>query len=175
MDRIDYRHNYREYYAPHASAPHWVELPRMNVLAVDGEGPVEAAAERLARLADTVRKVVRRRLHVDFAPMPVETLWHAGGGWTLLVMQPPFVYADAVAAAGGDGARFASFGEGRAAQCVGPLAERAAVAAGLRAWAEAAGAAPTGPLHVVPLVGERGVLRLALTAPDWSPPRAGYL
>jgi len=99
VNRIDYRHVFREVYVPPRDVVARVVVPPRRCLAIDGEGPLDTKAFRAAVAAlRALDKALRRRLKrgpmaLDFSSMPLEVQRHAARNWTVLLFQPPVVDA----------------------------------------------------------------------------------
>ena len=83
MDKVDFRRELPELYAPTAKDFSIVEVPRMSFLMVDGEGDPNTAAayrdavEALYSVAYTLKFASKRELGQDYVVPPLEGLWSA--------------------------------------------------------------------------------------------------
>ena len=154
MKKIDIKKDLKSLYQPSAKAVALVEVPTMNYLMIDGEGDPNTsksyaeAIETLFAVAYAVKFQIKRSQEIDYGVMPLEGLWWADDmaafatgdkskwKWTAMIMQPPFVTAEIVAAAVADvkkkknptaiaKVRFEPLSEGTCAQTlhVGPFSE----------------------------------------------------
>ena len=118
METIDYKKTLKHLYQPSAKEVVEVIVPSMNFLMVDGAGDpntspdYQLAIEALYATAYAIKFMVKKGpVALDFGVMPLEGLWWADDmtafnvedksdwKWTMMIMQPPVVTADMVAAA----------------------------------------------------------------------------
>jgi hypothetical protein len=108
MDKIDFKKQLAEFYAPGAKAVQIVDVPKMNFVMVDGNGSPEQgeymeAIETLYSISYTLKFMVKKETAMDYGVMPLEGLWWAkdmadfikgnkdNWQWTALIMQPEYV------------------------------------------------------------------------------------
>lgn len=114
--KYDLKREHPELYAPPSKEFAIVEVPPMRCLAVDGHGDPNTATsyrdavEALFGVAYAVKFASKRGLGRDFVVAPLEGLWWADDpgafvardkgawNWTMLIAQPDWIDADAVAA-----------------------------------------------------------------------------
>ena len=115
MQKIDYKKNFREFYAPSAKTVMIVNVPRFNFLKIDGQGDpntspeFQIATEALFGTAYSLKFMVKKsELGLDYGVMPLEGLWWADDmesfsvenksawKWTLMIMQPDFITEEMV-------------------------------------------------------------------------------
>ncbi len=115
MQKIDFKKEYKAFYAP--SAKEWVEVdvPPMQYLMVDGQGsPGEAAeyfaaVEWLFSVSYPLKFMSKKELQRDYAVMPLEGIWFADDfssftkagrrdewRWTLMILQPDWITREMV-------------------------------------------------------------------------------
>lgn len=117
MDKIDFRQELKELYAPKGGEFSIVNVPSMSFLMVDGEGDpnkVPAYAEALEALygvAYVLKFASKKELGKDYVVPPLEGLWTADDmtafvrgskdeyKWTMMIMQPDWITSEMVAAA----------------------------------------------------------------------------
>lgn len=115
--KYDVKREHRELYGASAKEFTIVDVPPMRYLAVDGHGDPNTAAsyrdavEALFGVAYSVKFASKRGLGRDFVVAPLEGLWwaddqgvfvagdKAAWNWTMLIAQPDWIDAEAVAAA----------------------------------------------------------------------------
>jgi hypothetical protein len=155
MSKVDHKKELSQFYKPSAKHVCEVMVPPLAYLMIDGHGDpntTPAYAEAVAALFSvsyTVKFALKRSTPShDFVVMPLEGLWWADDHsvfeandrknwkWTMMIMQPPVVTAQAVEAAIAkvgrkkglpalSKLRFGEFTEGRCAQTlhIGPFTE----------------------------------------------------
>ena len=156
VTKLDLKKELKQLYRPSRSEVNVVEVPSFKFLMVDGEGDPNTSAayaravEALFSVSYTVKFMLKQSAQpVDYAVMPLEGLWWADDmsvfsgadksrwKWTMMIMQPDFVAADAVAQAVSEvrrrkkgtpaleALRLQAFAEGRCAQTlhVGPFSD----------------------------------------------------
>jgi hypothetical protein len=155
MTKVDHKKELSELYKTSAKGVREVTVPTLTYLMADGSGDPNTtrayteAVEALFSVSYTAKFALKRSaLAYDYAVMPLEGLWWAddlsvfGNGdrsqwkWTMMIMQPPKVTAEVIAAAieavtrkknlpALGKVRLESFTEGRCAQTlhIGPFAE----------------------------------------------------
>jgi hypothetical protein len=145
MEKLDYKHVFKELYSPKNTAPAEVQVPQLKFLMVDGKGDPNTSQEyadaiqTLYPLAYTLKFMCKKELGKDYAVMPLEGLWWAEDMeafqkgdkgawlWTAMIMQPDFVteemfrnaivqVAQKKGAPSLDKIRLQAYEEGRAAQ-----------------------------------------------------------
>lgn len=152
-DKLDLKKTLKHLYNPPAKDFTLIDVPPMNFLMIDGKGDpntapaYKTAVEALYSVAYTVKFAIKKAQGVDFAVMPLEGLWWADDYaayspattdrdawlWTMMIMQPDVVAADAVRdaidqvvtkkqIAAAKSVRFESYHEGLSAQImhIGP-------------------------------------------------------
>jgi hypothetical protein len=157
MKRIDLKKDLKVYYQPTAKEILQVEVPVFRFLMVDGIGDPNTsrayaeAIDALYSVSYTAKFIVKKGpLKIDYAVMPLESLWWADDmavfttgdkakwKWTAMIMQPDFVEREVIATAIDDvrkkkdlpgiaRLRLENFAEGICAQVlhVGPFSEEA--------------------------------------------------
>lgn len=155
MQKIDLKKDLKHLYQPSAKEIMEVYVPMLNFLMVDGEGdpntsPVYAdAIEALFSVSYTAKFMAKKSEQaLNYAVMPLEGLWWAENmsafvtndksqwQWTMMIMQPPFIGNELIAAAIAEvqkkkqlpelsKLRFEAFTEGRCAQTlhIGPFSD----------------------------------------------------
>lgn len=145
MEKIDYKKALKQFYRPSPNQVAVVDVPAMNFLMVDGKGAplgpeFQQAVETLYPVAYTLKFMIKKgSVGVDYSVLPLEGLWWADDmedfvkrikdrwKWTLMIMQPDLISADAVKEAVSqvkakknppalEKLRFERFDEGKAAQ-----------------------------------------------------------
>jgi len=114
MRKIDLKRDLKHLYHPSAKEVVRVEVPRFHFLMIDGEGDPNTseryaeAVQALFSVSYTAKFMVKKRTQVDYAVMPLEGLWWAEDmsafitndrskwRWTMMIMQPHFVAAEAI-------------------------------------------------------------------------------
>ena len=165
MQKIDLKKELREFYQASAKEVKVVDVPPFSYLMIDGCGDPNTspeyarAVETLFALSYAIKFHVRKTQKIDYVVMPLEGLWWADDlsvfesgardqwKWTMMIMQPHFVSAEAVEAAMDKvraakshldlgRVRFEEYAEGRAAQLlhVGPFSEEGAAIRRLHAF-----------------------------------------
>ncbi|NZA26236.1 GyrI-like domain-containing protein [Luteimonas sp. SJ-92] len=154
MTKLDLKKELGGLYRASAKDIAEIDVPAFDFLMIDGRGDPNTSAsyreavEALFSVSYTLKFAIKKGGGQDYAVMPLEGLWwaedmssfHTGDKarwqWTMMIMQPPFVTGDDVAAAieavrgkhhlpGLARLRFAAFEEGRCAQTlhIGPFSE----------------------------------------------------
>lgn len=146
MEKIDYKKQLKNLYAPSTKEIVRVDVPEMNFLMIDGEGDPNTAQsfsdaiEALSSVSYTLKFMVKKgHLSIDYGVMLLEALWWADDmsafssgkkddwKWTVMIMQPEFITGEMVKEATEAVAkkkkpvalpllRFETFKEGKAAQ-----------------------------------------------------------
>jgi hypothetical protein len=145
VEKLDLVRELKHLYRPPSAQPVLVEVPELNVVAIDGEGDPNtstaygAAVEALYAVSYALKfKVKRTENAVDYKVMPLEGLWWTDDmatfsieckdewKWTMMIVQPAVVTAGLVGQAIEDTAkknlpalermRFEEFAEGQSAQ-----------------------------------------------------------
>jgi hypothetical protein len=168
MESIDFKKTLKHLYQPTAKEVVEVEVPSMNFLMVDGAGDpntsveYQQAVEALYSAAYAIKFMVKKgSFALDYGVMPLEGLWWSDDmatfsvdaksdwKWTMMIMQPPLVTADMVAAAveatkkkgvsAVNRLRFEAFEEGRCAQImhIGPFSAEGPTVARVHAYLDA--------------------------------------
>jgi hypothetical protein len=114
MRKVDLKRDLKHLYQPSAKEVVRVEVPRFHFLMIDGEGDPNTseryaeAVQALFSVSYTAKFMVKKRTQVDYAVMPLEGLWWAEDmsafitndrskwRWTMMIMQPHFVAAEAI-------------------------------------------------------------------------------
>ena len=109
MDKIDFKRELKQFYAPKNQQWEIVDVPAMQYLMIDGEGDPNNsptyvhAVEALFALSYTIKFASKRTLGKDYAVMPLEGLWYADDmnvfitrdkssfKWTMMIMQPDWI------------------------------------------------------------------------------------
>ncbi|HPH94850.1 MAG TPA: GyrI-like domain-containing protein [Anaerolineaceae bacterium] len=109
MIKIDHRKTLKHLYHPSSDSPALVDVPEMAFLMLDGTGrpngkAFQEAASALYPLAYTLKFMAREAYDIDFHVMPMEVRWRVNRetkefAWTMMLMQPEQVKAEAVAEA----------------------------------------------------------------------------
>jgi hypothetical protein len=178
--KIDFKRELRELYLPRRQ-PVLVEVPELAFVMIDGRGDPSCAAsyreaiEALYAVAYAAKFAVKRGASaIDFAVMPVESLWWTEGqavfaqtsksdwNWTAMIMQPEPVTAQIVTDAREQAAakrslpaldllRYEHFVEGRTAQVlyVGPYRDEGPTIEALHAFIARQGLRPLGRHHEI--------------------------
>jgi hypothetical protein len=153
LDKVDFKKELKELYNPSAKEISVIDVPAMNFLLVDGEGAPTSpqygeAIEALYASAYTLKFMVKKSIAIDYAVMPLESLWWMDDmtkfsvdrkdewKWTAMIMQPKYVTAEDFKVAVEQvqkkknlpalrKVRFESFKEGTAAQImyIGPFSD----------------------------------------------------
>ena len=154
MEKLDLKKQLKHLYRPSGKEVALVDVPSMNYLMIDGEGDPNTsksyaeAVSALFTVSYTIKFMVKRStMAIDYNVMPLEGLWWAEDmtdfaadkskwKWTMMIMQPDFVWAkivrDAIAqvtekksAAAVSKIRFETFTEGTCAQILhlGPFSQ----------------------------------------------------
>lgn len=107
--KYDVKREFRSLYAPSATRFEFVEVPPMQVLAIDGHGDPNTAPEYAAGVqalystAYPLKFLSKRELGRDFVVAPLEGLWRADDptsfvtrdksawSWTMLLVQPDWL------------------------------------------------------------------------------------
>jgi hypothetical protein len=145
VEKVDFKKELAQLYAPKNKDWELVEVPVMNFLMVDGQGDPNTArdysdaVEALYALAYAIKFLSRRRLGRDYVLAPLEGLWTANDPavfenaqkaqyqWTMMIMQPDWItesmVSETMAATRAkkdlpalSKVRFARYDEGRALQ-----------------------------------------------------------
>jgi hypothetical protein len=177
--RVDFKRELRDLYLP-GRKPSMVDVPEMGFLMVDGHGDPNTAdsyreaIEALYGVAYTIKFAVKRMPSgVDFAVMPLESLWWSANpaafaadksawDWTAMIMQPELVTVEIVEEARDrvaakksltalDLLHYERFEEGLAAQVmyVGPYRDEGPSIAALHEFIAQEGFAVAGKHHEI--------------------------
>ncbi len=181
MQKIDYKKQLKQFYAASVNKIVSLDVPTLPYLMVDGRGdpntaPAFAAAvEVLFAVAYTIKFSVKKSaLAMDYAVMPLEGLWwvddmanfsyadKSDWQWTAMILQPPFITADNVAAAiravgqkkslaALDNVRFDTYTAGCCAQTlhIGPFSEEGPTIAKVHAFIAESGQIRVGKHHEI--------------------------
>ena len=108
-NKIDFKKELKELYAPSAKAISVVKVPKLNFLSIDGKGDpntskeYQEAIEALYSVAYKIKFTAKKELGKDYAVMPLEGLWwtkdinkfslddKSGWLWKAMIMQPNFI------------------------------------------------------------------------------------
>ncbi len=162
MEKSDFKKLLRHLYMPSARDFSVVDVPPMNFLMIDGAGDPNTAStwgqamEALYAVSFTLKFMLKTDSGSDYVVPPLEGLWWTGDmhqfslkakdkwQWTAMIMQPPAITSEAVAAAVRSVQekkdpialpllRFAEYHEGSSAQILygGPYDDEAPVVAAL--------------------------------------------
>jgi hypothetical protein len=109
MTKIDLKKQLKELYTASAKKINIVNVPSINILAIDGKGNPNTskeftyAIEALYPIAYTIKFDIKKNSGIDYGVMPLEGLWWCDNmelfsvenkddwKWTLQIMQPEFV------------------------------------------------------------------------------------
>ena len=111
MDKIDLKKELKNLYNPSAKEVTIVDVPAMNFLLVEGEGAPASpkyieAIEALFSVSYTLKFMVKKGKGVDYAVMPLESLWWVDNmtkfnadrkdewKWTAMILQPKYIIAE---------------------------------------------------------------------------------
>lgn len=108
-NKIDFKKELKELYAPSAKEVSVVRVPKLNFLSIDGKGnpntsqEYKEAIEALFSVAFKIKFAAKNEIGKDYAVMPLEGLWWAEDMsklslddksswlWKALIMQPNFI------------------------------------------------------------------------------------
>jgi len=108
-NKIDFKKELKELYAPSAKEISTVKIPKINFLSIDGKGDpniskeYQEAIEALYPVAYKIKFTAKKELGKDYAVMPLEGLWWAKDMskfsledkstwlWKAMIMQPEFI------------------------------------------------------------------------------------
>jgi hypothetical protein len=114
MDKIDFRKERRDLYAPTAKDFSIVEVPPFHFFLIDGQGDPNTseaygqAVEALYALSYATKFASKKQLERDYVVAPLEGLWHSEHknafpdrqkdkwSWTMMIRQPDWITADLV-------------------------------------------------------------------------------
>jgi DNA-binding PadR family transcriptional regulator len=117
MDKIDFKKELKELYAPKNKDWEFVDVPTMNFLKIDGAGnpntspAYKEAVEALFSVSYTIKFMSKRQLDKDYGVAPLEGLWYADDmsvfetrdkdafKWTMMIMQPEWITEEMVSQA----------------------------------------------------------------------------
>ncbi len=109
MEKIDFRKELKELYAPSNKDFSVVDVPRMSFLMIDGEGNPNTAksysdaVEALYAVSYPLKFASKKQLDKDYVVAPLEGLWSAADPsafgrrakdewrWTMMIMQPAWI------------------------------------------------------------------------------------
>ena len=109
MVKIDFKKEYKELYKQSSKKVSFVEVPKLNYLAIDGEGDPNTSQEykdsieALMTVSYKTKFIMKKEHKKDYVVMPLEGLWWEDGvnkvsiedkskwKWTSILMQPNFV------------------------------------------------------------------------------------
>jgi len=110
MIKIDFKKEYKDVYKPKTNEVSFIEVPKLNYLAIDGKGDPNTSQEykdsieALMSVSYKTKFIVKKEHGKDYVVMPLEGLWWATEGmdnfsvedksnwnWKSLIMQPKFV------------------------------------------------------------------------------------
>lgn len=181
MKKIDLKKELKDLYGPRRGRFELVDVPAMSFLMIDGEGNPNTskdyadAVQALYKLSYTLKFMIKKgELAIDYGVMPLEALWWMDDmtefrvenkdrwKWTAMIMQPEWIDEALVEEARAQAsekvdlpalvqARFESFEEGTAAQClyVGPYADEGPTIEQLHAFVAEQGLELTGKHHEI--------------------------
>jgi len=179
MDKIDLKKELKNLYNPSAKEVTVVDVPTMSFLLVNGEGAPTSpqyseAIEALFSIAYTLKFIVKKVRGIDYAVMPLESLWWADDmtkfsadrkdqwKWTAMIMQPKYVAADDFELAVEQvkkkknlaalpKVKFESFKEGLVAQImyIGPFSAEGPTIAKIHAYIQKSGHELSGKHHEI--------------------------
>ncbi len=145
MDKLDFKKDFAQLYAPKNTDWEFIEVPAMNFLMVDGKGDPNTATDysdavaALYGVSYAVKFISKKGLGKDYGVAPLEGLWTASDPavfenaqkaeyeWTMMIMHPEWItetmVSEAVAATAGkkelpalSKVRFERYNEGRSLQ-----------------------------------------------------------
>ena len=106
-NKIDFKKELKELYAPSAKEISVVKVLKLNFLSIEGKGDpnksqeYQEAIEALYSVAFKIKFTAKKELGKDYAVMPLEGLWWSKGKfsiddknnwlWKSLIMQPSFI------------------------------------------------------------------------------------
>ncbi len=110
MSKIDLKKEFKELYTAPKKEPKIVELPPLNYLLLDGQGqPQEQefqdAVSSVYPVAYTLKFMIKINSGIDYGVMPLEVQWNVDHKrkvvfkWTIMMLQPKYVTAEAYAEA----------------------------------------------------------------------------
>jgi len=109
MAKIDFKKEFKDLYKPKQGEVSFVEVSKLNYLAIDGEGDPNTSQEykdsieTLMGVSFTTKFIMKKEHRKDYVVMPLEGLWWAedinkfsindksAWKWKSLIMQPDFV------------------------------------------------------------------------------------
>jgi len=114
MEKIDFRREFKDLYAPSSKDFSIVDVPSMRFLMVDGQGDPNSAesyreaVEAVYAVSYVLKFASKKELDKDYVVAPLEGLWSAPDPsafelrakdewqWTVLIMQPSWISAEMV-------------------------------------------------------------------------------
>jgi hypothetical protein len=114
MEKIDFRREFKDLYAPSSKDFSIVDVPSMRFLMVDGQGDPNSAesyreaVEAVYAVSYVLKFASKKELDKDYVVAPLEGLWSAPDPsafelrakdewqWTMLIMQPSWISAEMV-------------------------------------------------------------------------------
>ena len=114
MEKIDFRKEFKDLYAPSGTGFSVVDVPCMSFLMVDGEGNPNTATsygdavEALYSVSYALKSASKRELGQDYVVAPLEGLWSATDPsafgrrakdewrWTMMILQPRWIAPEMV-------------------------------------------------------------------------------
>jgi hypothetical protein len=108
MEKLDLKKVFKHLYKAPSKEPVMVTVPRMNYLAINGQGVPDGtdamqAIEALYAVAYTLKFAIKKGQGIDYPVMPLEGLWwtddmsrfsmddKSAWKWTYMIMQPEFI------------------------------------------------------------------------------------
>jgi len=109
MVKIDFKKEYKDLYKPKHNEVSFVEVPKLNYLAIDGKGDPNTSQEykdsieALMSVSYKTKFIMKKEYGKDYVVMPLEGLWwtkymynfsvdyKSNWNWKSLIMQPDFV------------------------------------------------------------------------------------
>lgn len=108
MKRIDYKKNYKQFFAPSAKEPTLIKVPKFPFLMVDGSGSpggkaFQEAIQAVYSAYFTIKFTMKfAKIGPEYTLPPLEALWWTKGGarspktmsgwqWCVMLMQPPHI------------------------------------------------------------------------------------
>lgn len=179
MEKLDFRHDRKDLYAPGTTDFSIVDVPAFEFLMIDGHGDPNtspdyvAAVEALFTLSYAAKFACKRELGRDYGVLPLEGLWWADDvgafiaetkddwSWTMMIRQPiplpPATWDDVRATAAKKplpavpAVRLESLSEGPCVQImyVGQYSEEGPTILRLHEWISANGYRETGHHHEI--------------------------
>ncbi len=109
MTKIDFKKEYKELYKPKINEVSFIEVPKINYLAIDGKGDPNTSQEykdsieALMGVSYKTKFIMKKEYQKDYVVMPLEGLWwtpdidnfsiedKSNWNWKSIIIQPEFV------------------------------------------------------------------------------------